>query len=283
MKVKRIKTKQRSHAAEKQEEIQSNIDENIDEWKNAVAQVEHRSSIRKAALQNNVSPSTLYKKIKLGCDKQNVMPPCGQLLYPDEENFLVQHLIDCAEKGFPKTMDYICEAAHKIVVSFPRPLKHTNKPGRHFARNLIKRNKSLSLRTPSNLSRASCAVTLTSIMNWFNWFEDFLRRKSLLEIYKMSPDHIFNADETPLPTNLKSKKVIGQKGSRTLHSQSPPNSKQNYTALVTISAAGKLFKPYVILKGERISNELASRVPDNVDYTLSAEGYETQETFLGKL
>lgn len=253
------------------------------DFQKAAQAVTEGCSIRGAAKLNGVSYSSLYKHVRSLCQKRLIMPPCGRLLYPDEEDFLAKYVDTCAEMGFPQTLDDICELAHWIVVNFPRPTIAKNFPGKHFAMNFIKRRSDLSIRTPSMILRAAGSVTESSMTNWFSWFEAYLAARGLLDVYRESPEKVFNCDETPLPTSVRqSKAVRKQKGVRLKNKLAQPNNKQMFTMLVTISASGRCLNPFMVLKGERVTDQLALNIPDGVEFVLSKEGYQTQLTFLSK-
>lgn len=133
----------------------------------AVQAVAQGISVRGAAKCNGIQYSSLYKKVRSSCQKRDIMPQYGKLLYEDEEELLEKYVIECAEVGFPQSLENICEAAHWIVANFPRPTKSSCLPGRHFALNFINRRASLSLRTPSTISKAAASVTEASLSNWF--------------------------------------------------------------------------------------------------------------------
>lgn len=228
-------------------------------------------SVRKSAVEANVPKNLLYKHLHDNFDRYAIMPPRGQLLYEHEEEELEKYALDCAARGFPLNITDLCEAAHKIVVACPRPTKGSST-----------RRLALSVRTPSGLTKASSNVSMESMSSWFKWFEDYLSRNNLLEVYKRDSRRVWNTDETPLSSSVKLGKVMGSKKARHLYKITQPNSKQVFTMLGTANAKGEFLRPFMILKGERITDELKAGIPDSVYFTLAKEGYETAETFLGK-
>lgn len=201
----------------------------------AVQAVAEGNSVRGAAKSNGIQYSSLYKRVRSSCQKRDIMLPYGKLLYKDEEELLEKYVIECAEVGFPQSLENICEAAHWIVANFPRPTKSNCLPGRHFALNFIKRRANLSLRTPSTISKAATSVTKASLANWFLWFEDYLRSRGLFDVYINSPERVFNCDETPLPASAKPTKAVAAKGTRHVYKLASPNNKQMFTMLATLT------------------------------------------------
>ena len=58
----------------------------------------------------------------------------------------------------------------------------------------------------------------------------------------------------------------------------PTNSKQNVTALATISAAGILLPPFLVLPGKRHMSWM-KQIREEMDYELTPSGWMTKETF----
>lgn len=96
------------------------------------------------------------------------------------------------------------------------------------------------------------------------------------------PEKVFNCDETPLPASAKPTKAVAAKGTRHVYKLASPNNKQTFTMLATINAAGWLLNPFMVLQGERVTEQLATNVPEKVDFVLSEAGYQTNVTFRGK-
>lgn len=254
-------------------------------FSNALDELQSGSSIKKAASASGITYSALYRYLQNEPDLNvTVMPPNGQLLYPEEEAFLKQYILKSAANGFPRSAEDICQAAGKIIAAYPRPLRRplvNGKPTRHFVRRFMQRHPDLSFRKPSNVSVAGAFVSTESMQAWFSWFEQYLNQHGIVEYYASHPTHVWNCDETPLAANSKPTKALGLKESRRRYRVAQPNSKEQFTALITGNAAGQFLRPYLVLKGQRISPELRGSVPDNIDYTLEKEGYMTQCAFLG--
>lgn len=251
----------------------------------AIVKVDSGSSLQNAALETGVSYSSLRRHINKEGNQRRVMAPNGQLLYEEEEEYLKEYIVKSAENGFPRTVDDICQAAGKILAAFPRPIRHdlsNGVPTRHFVRRFMQRHPDLSFRKPSNMSVAGASVSKETMDAWFSWFKKFLIDHNLTDFYDLNPSNIFNCDETPLGCNMAPTKAAGQKKLRRVHRVAPPNSKEQFTALITGNASGKFLKPFMVLKGQRISPELRASIPENVDFTLTDGGYMTQEAFLGE-
>lgn len=238
-------------------------------------------SIKKASQIFDLPYSKLYYSVRPDVNQYCIAPRAGAYLYPKEEDYLENYILKCAEQGLPRTAADISKAAHSIMSAFPRPTRLEGYPGRHFVYNFIKRRPNLSFRSVSHLPAAGAKVSNESMDAWFEWFDVYLKNHGLTDFYNNHPGNVFNCDESPLPANPKPKQAVGSKQSRRRYQLAKPNSKQMFTMLATANAEGKLLRPYIILKGKRVSDALKSSVPDNVDYTLEKEGYETHATFKG--
>lgn len=250
----------------------------------ALLDVQQGLSIAKAAVKHQVPYNQLYRCVQDQDEELLVMPPNGALLYSHEEEDLKNYIIKCAENAFPRTAYDIRYAAAKIVAAFPRPTKtqlENGLPGRGFVQKYMKRHPDLSFRKSSHISTAGAMVTERSISAWFSWLKGFLVKHGLWDFYTTHPQNIFNADESPLPANAKPPRAAGCVNARRRYKVAHPNSKEQFTMMGCGNAAGWMMKPYIILKGHRVSDELAASVPENVSFTLEKEGYQTQGTFLG--
>lgn len=133
------------------------------------------------------------------------------------------------------------------------------------------------------VSNVSGDVTKDSLIAWFRWLIDYLDRNHLRELYESDPRRVLNCDETPVPAAPKMPKVVAGKKSKHVYKTAQPNNKELYTMLATANASGEFFNPFMVLKGERISEELKVSVPEKIDFTLTKEGYQTAESFLGNI
>lgn len=250
-------------------------------FEKAVDSVLAGRSVRESAKTNGVPLTKLWKYVHEHFP-QKIMPARGRILYDDEEKQLKRHILESAERGFPYTLDAVREAMHRIIVAIPRPIKGNSFPSRHAVANFINRHPELTLRTPSNISASSANITQNSMFNWFAWFIDLLDRKKLREFFDNHPQNKLNIDESNLPADVKPKKGVTAKGMGRLHKITHPNSKLTFTLTVAGDASGYVYKPFILLKGERITEQLKTNMPETVDYALSEEGYQTQDTFVGK-
>lgn len=138
------------------------------------------------------------------------------------------------------------------------------------------------MKKPSNVPLAGAKVTIGSLFRWSAWFLGFLIRENKKDFFMNNPRNVWNIDESGMPANAPSIRAIGLKSSRRLYRRAPQNNKESFSVTVAGNANVEFIRPCFIIKGKRLSDEFVASVPDNIDYLLSDEGYQTQDTFLGK-
>ena len=111
-----------------------------------------------------------------------------------------------------------------------------NRPGKDWIQAFFRRHAQLSERRPQALWKELAVVTRESLEAWFNEMKAYidLQNPSLL----MSPDRIFNADESGFSVCPKTKKVISETGAKHVYAITS-GSRQQVTALACISANGR--------------------------------------------
>lgn len=154
-----------------------------------------------------------------------------------------------------------------------------NGPTRGYVRGFLRRHPSLVPRKAEKLSRASAAVNVKDVKNWFetvlqSLHEDF---GDVVEGLLNDPSRNWNADETGLEMSACAQRVYAAKGSKNVHVVE--NSKDRVSALFAFSAAGQVAKPFVVFKGARIT-ETMRNTADDCHVVVSANGWMTNLTFL---
>ena len=78
----------------------------------------------------------------------------------------------------------------------------------------------------------------------------------------LDESHIFNMDETPVYVDMVSSTTLDFIGSKNVGHMTIGHEKCRFTVVITISAAGKMLKSYVIFKG--LKNVPKCNVPVNI-------------------
>lgn len=89
---------------------------------------------------------------------------------------------------------------------------------------------------------------------------------------------MYNMDESGMPLDHKQLKRIAPKGSKKVHGQASGD-KMQVTIVACASAAGTVFPPMVIFKGERLNHEYTKGEVPGTLYGMSPNGWIDEELF----
>ena len=159
-------------------------------------------------------------------------------LTPEEEEELTSFLIEMAKIGYGHTRKQIIALVQQIVES--KGIETVVSSG--WWERYIKRHPQIALRVAVPLSMARAMASDRDVIDrYFNMLEDCLRSNEILD----KPAHIFNCDETGVPLNPKSLKVVDRVGSKN-PSYLTGGCKSQITVLACTCAAGYAIPPLVI-------------------------------------
>lgn len=135
----------------------------------------------------------------------------------------------------------------------------------------------LTRRTTEGLSRAAACVTRTNIQNWFERIKAGLAEDGLDEIL-LDPSRLYSCDEIGFILQNGSRQVYAPIGSKNVHQLA--ENKEQISALFCFSADGEVLDPFVIFSGKICSARLKAAIPPGVQFCLTANGWETPDSFL---
>ena len=244
---------------------------NIDSLQKAISMVEKgQCSIRRAATLCGVPPSTLHDHIS-GKVQAGAKPGPDPYLNLAEEEELVSFLLHCADIGYPYTRKQVLALAQEILTK--KKISTTLSAG--WWDRFRQHHPRLCLRVAAPLSYARAMATDRESLNWyFDVLEKTLRDNGIFN----NPSAIFNCDETGLPFNPKSHKVISEVGSKN-PVYPTGNSKGQVTVLACTCAAGYALPPFVVFPRKSLNLELTRGEVPGTKYGLSKSGWMTRTLF----
>jgi len=247
----------------------------------AINLIENGMSIREASRQKQINYSLLQRKFAVhGKNNDITVTDTRRYLSSEQEICLKNHIINCALRGFPRTNHDILNDAYNIAIAFND--SKAKKPGRVWLKGFMRRNPELSSRKSEFVNKAHSQVCIPNLKKWHTHVEGFLKEKGLAHLLK-DPSVICNCDETGITLAETNLKHIGPKKVKARYAVQNGNAKENVSVMFTAIADGIVLKPFIIFKGQRLSQKLVSTIPENVDYTINASGWMDQDVFLDYL
>ena len=132
--------------------------------------------IPRSTIQNRLSGK--FRKISLGP---------APILTNEEELIIVDWVLRCHRKGFPRRKENIQSAVKEFLQKQPRPNPfRDNKPGEKWYKCFLHRHPTLVERTPEAVTAASARVSESDIKNWFKTVEKYLKDHDLLHVITLS-------------------------------------------------------------------------------------------------
>ena len=219
----------------------------------------------------DVPKSTLHNKVT-GKTGFNVRSGPDPYLTFEEEEELSSFLIQTSKIGYPHTKNQVLTLVQQILDSKGIQTTVTNGWFERYCQHRPK----LTLKSAVPLSYARATATDPDVLNRYL---DILE-KCLLDngIYN-SPGRIFNCDETGLPLNPKSLKVVSEVGFKNLNYVTS-NTKLKITVLACTSAAGYALPPFVIFSRKSLNPDLTKGEVPGTLYGLSENGWMNSDLFL---
>ena len=234
------------------------------------AVAKHSLSIRRAAELFSIPRSTLHDHVSGRVQLGSSSGPTKYLSGPEEEE-LAQFLRSCAQIGYARTRQQVIALVQNVVNKKGLNVRVTSGWWESFRH----RHKDLTLRSAERLSHARMMASAPGVLdNYFDLLEDTLVKNDLLE----KPSMIFNVDETGIPLDPPSLKIVAPQGVK--HSQMVSSGdKSQITVVGCCSAAGTSLPPMVVFDRQRLRPEWTEgEVPGTV-YGLSKSGWIDAELF----
>ena len=241
-------------------------------------------SIRGIAAQYHIPESTLRSKLS-GDRPIQGRPGRKTVLTSEEEELLVNYVRDSARRAHPVTKQNVMLAVQEIlsmdnINNYTRDNFHPDSDHLGWWRGFRSRHQEVTFRTPETLSAARRNLNERIIRQWFSDVFTYFTEKDLIRIL-MSPNRLYNMDESGFGLSPSIGKVLAIKGDKLCFEEQTKNAKTNITVLCTVGADGSIPPPLIIYPRKRISVQMAEQFPKNYDFCVgkSEKGYITFQTF----
>jgi hypothetical protein len=242
----------------------------------AVKQVKAGMSYRRATQYYGVPSSTLLDKIKGYRPLVSTQGP-SPVLTIQEEQKLAKWCVDMAAIGYGRTRNELLDMVKKILDSEGRSSPFTNnRPGKDWYYAFLRRNPSISERTPMQLGKERARIQPAQVSKWFDDFHNYVNNidAQLLQ----DPSRIYNADESGFSLCPKSGRVIAPKGTPTVYNFTSSD-KTQLTLLACASATAHYIKPMLVFPGQRFSYNPLKGMEQDAYLGRSLNGWMDSELF----
>ena len=235
----------------------------------------YKGSLRQFSLAKGIPLTTTRrwikdtpKKIDRGRDK---------VLTEDEERLIETALLFLGDSNMPLDRDDIQAIVSEFIKTIERPCPFANnRPGIDWLRSFEKRHPEISKKRGEILTMARSKNMTPEVVNaFFDKYEKVVTENGL----SLSPESIWNCDETGLNTDHRSKKVFVAKGKKDVYIKAANAGKTNYSVLVCGSAAGNLMAPYTVYKGKNLYDNWTKGGPTGAGYGVSSSGWMESANF----
>lgn len=234
-------------------------------------------TLSEAARKFGVPKSTLSLKLRCFTPVECKKGP-STILNNDEENEIVNWIIFCAERGFPVTKNHLFDCVQNYLIRNKKknPFKN-NRPGKHWYNAFMRRHPSLAERVSQNLTSTRAAVTESDLRGWFSRVLENLTSKGLLSI---SPEQIFNLDESAFMMVPKDNTVLTTKGAKAVYQIVSASEKACITTLITASASGEMAPPMIMFDRKTTPKKnILDNIPKGWGVGHTESGWMSAESF----
>ncbi|XP_025829864.1 uncharacterized protein LOC112904326 [Agrilus planipennis] len=239
---------------------------------------------KKAASAYAVPQTTLeryVKKMKEGGEVTIGLPlgPKKSIFTTKEEGEIEAYLKYMEERLFGLTTIELRRLAYQLAVKNGKAHNfNTDKEmaGVDWLKGFLKRHQNLSIRKPEATSAArAMGFNKVAVSKFYQLLGD------IYDKYELTPDKIYNCDETGISVVSKTKsKILAMKGRKQVGSLSSAERGQTITVEICFNAAGTYMPPLMIFPRQRMKPELLDAAPPGTTAVCNPRGWITSEIFL---
>lgn len=251
--------------------------------------IKNNFSLRQAAEKHSVKLMTLQryvKKLKLFNEQSGQRSGCKpktgyltrKIFNDDEEEALVSYLKMSANIYFGLTTKDLRTLAYSYAnincIKMPKSWEINKEAGTDWITSFLKRNKSLSIRSPEATSIGRATGFNRPIVNLF-----FDQLMELFDRYNFTAKDIYNVDETGVTTVQKPPKVIAKKGLKQVGAITSSERGTLVTVCVAVNAIGNAIPPMFIFPRKNFKDHFIRDGPPGCIGSAYPSGWMTGPDF----
>ncbi|XP_066960928.1 uncharacterized protein [Macrobrachium rosenbergii] len=244
----------------------------------------HKESLRRVAKDYQISFMTLHRYCKNNKGARASPISAGykqpRLIFsPTHEKLLVEYILKASKIYYGLTPKEVRAFAYEFAVSniikVPTNWTRTQMAGPDWFSCFMKRNPTLSLRTPeaTSLSRAT-SFNRHNVGLFFNKLGEVLQR------HKFQCHDIYNIDETGITTVQKPTRIVAGKGAKQVGAMTSGERGALVTLVTAISASGNTVPPMFVFPRVNFRDHFIRDGPPGCIGAAHQSGWMTGENFI---
>lgn len=246
---------------------------------------ENGLSVRTAAKQCNVSRTTLQRHfgahLESGDAEFSYKNNCSirQVFSNEEQLDLRDYLLTASLMHYGLSKEDVKKLAYQFAKAntktYPASWNTNCQAGEQWLLDFRKRNPELSLRTPRPTSIARATGFNKPIVKMF-----FDKYSSVLEKHKLTPDRLYNMDETGISSVHTPPKILASKKIKQVGGITSTERGFNTTMIACINAVGNALPPVFVFPRVNFKSHMLHGAPPGSLGTCNPSGWSTMEIFL---
>lgn len=239
-------------------------------------------TLREAATNYNIPKSTLARRVvnsnKIATETKKHLGRFTRAFSDEEEKEITDHILLMESRFFGLSCTDVRKLAFEFAEAKEIPHKFNKEKGmasKKWLYNFLSRQKNISLRTPEATSFARASSFNKPVVEKFFKMIDAAYMK-----YNLSPDRLYNVDESSMKTVQGLGKVLGTKGKKQIGGLTSAERGRNTTIICAMSAEGHFIPPAFIFPRKRRNEEMCNGAPTGSIAFFQENGWSNSDIFL---
>ncbi|GFO12466.1 tigger transposable element-derived protein 6-like protein [Plakobranchus ocellatus] len=197
----------------------------------------------------------------------------------EEEPVLVEYLLKASRIGFPLDTSTLKSLAYDLAIRnikrIPDSWRTQKSAGKHWLKGFKSRHSQLSIRTPepTSIARAT-AFNKTNVGPFFD------KLKQPYEELSLTPERIYNVDETALSTSQKPQKVVAESRVKQVAQLVSHERGETIIMLGIINAIGNSLPPCLVFPRKQFKPHMIFGAPPGTHGFANPSGWITKKLFV---
>jgi hypothetical protein len=226
----------------------------------------------KGARENSATSLSTSMKVSLG--------PKHPVFTKEEENELCRYILDMETRLYGLTTKDLKALAYNLAVKNNKahPFNvQKQEAGKDWFQGFLNRHPELSIRKPESTSAARAAGFNREVVDQF-----FNFLSNIYDEHHLTPDRIYNCDETGVSVVPKTKsKIVAKRGRKQVGALTSSERGTTITVEICFSASGQYMPPMMVFPRKRMDPQLMLNAAPGAWGVVSDSGWMTTELFLG--